>query len=126
MFAAISSFDAETLKKYPPMDAAPLRRAVAEFYGLDRSCVFAGNGSDDVLVVKEEATIRLWSGIVNKETYAHLMTMLQSRLLYVYDSERDEGWYCTAKTNNAATLPSKNGRSQAFQVELKTINNNEQ
>lgn len=49
VFAAISSFDAETLKKYPPMDAAPLRRAVAEFYGLDRSCVFAGNGSDDVL-----------------------------------------------------------------------------
>lgn len=105
-------------------------------FGMDGNVVFAVqdtptaivdlNGSDDVLEVKEEATIRLWSGIVNKETYAHLMTMLQSRLLYVYDSERDEGWYCTAKTNNAATLPSKNGRSQAFQVELKTINNNEQ
>lgn len=105
-------------------------------FGMDGNVVFAVqdtqtaivdlNGMDNVLEVKEEATIRLWSGIVNKETYAHLMTMLQSRLLYVYDSERDEGWYCTARTNNAATLPSKNGRSQAFQVELKTINNNEQ
>lgn len=45
----ISGFDAAELKKYPPMDAAPLRRATAEFYGLDSSCVFAGNGSDDVL-----------------------------------------------------------------------------
>ena len=47
--AAISGFDAELLKKYPPMDAAPLRKAVAEFYGLEQENVFAGNGSDDVL-----------------------------------------------------------------------------
>ena len=46
---AISAFDAETLKKYPPMDAAPLRKAIAEFYGIGQDCVFAGNGSDDVL-----------------------------------------------------------------------------
>ena len=46
---AISGFDAEQLRLYPPMDAAPLRQAVADFYGVDRSCVFAGNGSDDVL-----------------------------------------------------------------------------
>lgn len=46
---AIAGFDAETLKKYPPMDAAPLRQAIADFYGIERECVFAGNGSDDVL-----------------------------------------------------------------------------
>lgn len=47
--AAVSGFDADTLRLYPPMDAAPLRRAAARFYGLDSSCVFAGNGSDDIL-----------------------------------------------------------------------------
>lgn len=46
---AIAGFNADELKKYPPMDAAPLRQATAEFYGVDRDCVFAGNGSDDVL-----------------------------------------------------------------------------
>ena len=34
---AISAFDAETLKKYPPMDAAPLRKAIAEFYASGRT-----------------------------------------------------------------------------------------
>ncbi len=46
---ALAEFDTGILKLYPPMDAAPLRQAVADYYGLDRSCVFAGNGSDDVL-----------------------------------------------------------------------------
>ena len=46
---AIAAFNADGLRLYPPMDAAPLRQAAADFYGLDRSCVFAGNGSDDVL-----------------------------------------------------------------------------
>ncbi|MBR6873219.1 MAG: histidinol-phosphate transaminase [Ruminococcus sp.] len=46
---AIAEFDAGALRLYPPMDAAPLRQAIADFYGIDRSCVFAGNGSDDVL-----------------------------------------------------------------------------
>ena len=46
---AIADFDADSLKLYPPMDAAPLRRAIADFYGTEQNCVFAGNGSDDVL-----------------------------------------------------------------------------
>ena len=46
---ALAKFDYEALKLYPPMDAAPLRKAVAEYYGLDSSWIFSGNGSDDVL-----------------------------------------------------------------------------
>ncbi|MBR1764853.1 MAG: histidinol-phosphate transaminase [Ruminococcus sp.] len=46
---AIKDFDAGSLRLYPPMDAAPFRRAVAEFYGLEPQWVFAGNGSDDIL-----------------------------------------------------------------------------
>ncbi|WP_124100407.1 histidinol-phosphate transaminase [Ruminococcus sp. Marseille-P6503] len=45
----IREFDAEGLKKYPSMDAAVLREAAAEYYGLKKENVFAGNGSDDVL-----------------------------------------------------------------------------
>ncbi|MBR4555364.1 MAG: histidinol-phosphate transaminase [Ruminococcus sp.] len=46
---AISGFDAGALRLYPPMDAAPLRKAIAEYYGIGQDSVFAGNGSDDVL-----------------------------------------------------------------------------
>ena len=45
----ISEFDTEELKKYPSMDASVLREAAAEYYGLEKKNVFAGNGSDDVL-----------------------------------------------------------------------------
>ena len=47
--AAIREFDGNTLKKYPPIKPTELRNAVAEHYALDSSCVFSGNGSDDVL-----------------------------------------------------------------------------
>lgn len=46
---ALENFESECLSKYPSMDAAPLRAAVAEYYGLEKENVFAGNGSDDVL-----------------------------------------------------------------------------
>lgn len=46
---AIHEFDAERLKLYPSMDASELREAAAEYYGLKKENVFAGNGSDDVL-----------------------------------------------------------------------------
>lgn len=52
---ALAEFDADELRKYPSMDAAPLRQAIAERCGalngvtLSRENVFAGNGSDDVL-----------------------------------------------------------------------------
>ncbi len=37
------------LKKYPLIDAAPLRKAIADYYGIKQENVFTGNGSDDVL-----------------------------------------------------------------------------
>jgi histidinol-phosphate aminotransferase len=51
----IEKFDAESLRLYPSMDAAPLRKAVAERLNslngtsLTSENVFIGNGSDDVL-----------------------------------------------------------------------------
>lgn len=46
---AVREFDASVLKKYPSANAVPLVRAIAEREGLDPKCVFAGNGTDDVL-----------------------------------------------------------------------------
>ena len=37
------------LKKYPSADAVPLKKALADRYGLTAENVFCGNGSDDVL-----------------------------------------------------------------------------
>ncbi len=46
---AIREFDAACLNKYPSANAVPLVNAIAEREGLDPKCVFAGNGTDDVL-----------------------------------------------------------------------------
>lgn len=46
---AVREFDGSSLKKYPSANAVPLVRAIAEREGLDPMCVFAGNGTDDVL-----------------------------------------------------------------------------
>ncbi len=46
---AIREFDAACLKKYPSANAVPLVNAIARREGLDSKCVFAGNGTDDVL-----------------------------------------------------------------------------
>lgn len=46
---AVREFDAACLKKYPSANAVPLVRAIAEREGLPENCVFAGNGTDDVL-----------------------------------------------------------------------------
>ncbi|MBR1739268.1 MAG: histidinol-phosphate transaminase [Ruminococcus sp.] len=40
---------AEELKKYPSMDAVPLKKRLAERYHLEPENVFCGNGSDDVI-----------------------------------------------------------------------------
>ena len=45
----LNDFKYGELKKYPYIDAAPLRQAIADFYGLKKENVFTGNGSDDVL-----------------------------------------------------------------------------
>ncbi len=49
VFRAIREFDASCLKKYPSANAVPLVNAIARREGLDPECVFAGNGTDDVL-----------------------------------------------------------------------------
>ncbi len=52
---AIHNFDASSLKKYPDATASGLRRKIAEHFGLTPDCVFAGNGSDDVLALSFRA-----------------------------------------------------------------------
>lgn len=46
---AVVAFDFERLKKYPDPEARILTEALAELYGVERACVFVGNGSDEVL-----------------------------------------------------------------------------
>ena len=41
--------DAASLRLYPSPESAPLRRALAQYFGVPESCAFAANGSDDVL-----------------------------------------------------------------------------
>ena len=45
----LNNFKYGELKKYPYIDASPLRQAIADFYGLKKENIFTGNGSDDVL-----------------------------------------------------------------------------
>ncbi len=49
VLAAVSNFNAESLKKYPSANALPLVKAIAKREGLNPENVFAGNGTDDVL-----------------------------------------------------------------------------
>lgn len=79
-----------------------------------------------MLSMGEQPTFSLHSDMVGKDTFAHLMTMITSPILYVYDSEKDEGWYCTPGTTAAQTLPSKTGKMQSFAIDLVSINTNEQ
>jgi len=46
---ALAAVDAASLRLYPPPGADALRRAIAERHGVPAECVFAGNGSDEVL-----------------------------------------------------------------------------
>ena len=80
----------------------------------------------DILSMEETPTFSLYTGMVDKDTYAHLMTMLTSYILYVYDTEKDEGFYCTPTTTAATSMPSKTGKLQAFRIELIAINSNKQ
>lgn len=82
--------------------------------------------SEEVVANSEQPTFDLWKGNCKKDMYAHLLTMLASKSIYVYDTEQDRGWYCTPNTNTGATLPTKTGKLSHFNVELKAINANEQ
>lgn len=46
---ALRNMDAERLRLYPDPLAAALRRKLAALHGVGEECVFAGNGSDEVL-----------------------------------------------------------------------------
>lgn len=46
---ALENFKKADLRKYPSMDSDDLRKAIAEYLGLDMDNIFCGNGSDDVL-----------------------------------------------------------------------------
>ncbi len=47
--AALRDFDADRLKLYPDPEFNHLRRAASKKYGIPEECIFAGNGSDEVL-----------------------------------------------------------------------------
>ena len=47
--AALARFDVETLRRYPPATADPLRRQIAERFGLDMAQVVVTNGGDEGL-----------------------------------------------------------------------------
>ncbi len=52
---ALKDFNAESLRLYPPADATPLKKAIADYYGVGVNNVFLGNGSDDVLALAFQA-----------------------------------------------------------------------
>lgn len=47
----LASIDTDKLRLYPNSDAVDLRKALANYYGLDEEQVFLGNGSDEVLAL---------------------------------------------------------------------------
>ncbi len=51
VLAAMEELEADRLKLYPDPDASMLVEALAEYHGLDKSQVFVGVGSDDVLAM---------------------------------------------------------------------------
>lgn len=52
---AIKSFNTNSLRLYPNADSYPLKKALADYYGVDVKNVFVGNGSDDVIAVAFQA-----------------------------------------------------------------------
>lgn len=52
---AISQFDSNKLRLYPPANATPLKAAIAQYYGVEIKNVFLGNGSDDVIALAFQA-----------------------------------------------------------------------
>ena len=49
--SAILSFDAAGLRRYPDPMANAVRKRIAEIHSCPIECVFAGNGSDEVLAL---------------------------------------------------------------------------
>ena len=53
----LRTFDISDLRKYPNPVAAKLRREIADYYGLDATNVFVGNGSDEILALCTRAFV---------------------------------------------------------------------
>ena len=52
---AAKSFDSSLLRLYPRIDGGELRKTIAQLFGIDKSFVFCGNGSDEVLAFAFDA-----------------------------------------------------------------------
>lgn len=52
---ALKSFNTDKLRFYPEANATELKRAIANYYGVEAENVFVGNGSDDVLALAFQA-----------------------------------------------------------------------
>lgn len=48
---ALKNFDSNMLRRYPSSSASELKKALADFHGIDKNCVFVGNGSDEVIAL---------------------------------------------------------------------------
>ncbi len=48
---AINKFNCDSLRFYPNANATKLKKALADYYGVEADNVFVGNGSDDVLAI---------------------------------------------------------------------------
>ncbi|MBQ9531529.1 MAG: histidinol-phosphate transaminase [Eubacterium sp.] len=48
---AIKDFSADKLRFYPDANAYPLKKALADYYGVETNNIFVGNGSDDVIAL---------------------------------------------------------------------------
>ena len=46
----LKNFDGGRLRFYPPADSTPLKKALADYYGVGVENVFVGNGSDGGIV----------------------------------------------------------------------------
>lgn len=47
----LKHFDSNMLRRYPSSSASELKKVLAEFHGIDKNCVFVGNGSDEVIAL---------------------------------------------------------------------------
>jgi len=52
---ALAEFDIENLRKYPDPNASELKKTISGYYGVSKSCIFVGNGSDEVLAFAFQA-----------------------------------------------------------------------
>lgn len=55
---ALAGFDAASLRRYPDPVASALRSRIAEIHGTRPECVFAGNGSDEILALATRCFVR--------------------------------------------------------------------